>query len=125
MSASHNPGIMPGQQHVGSGLPVRQPGAGARLVKYEPWPFPNPSLIGHATVDFSGWIVSKIPIFRRSDGSLSAGVPNAAEVDRDGRQKERDGKKQYWSVITFVDGDAKERWMRAVLNALATGGIVP
>lgn len=105
-------------------LRVRQPGSGARLVEYKPWPYQNPSLIGHATVDFSGWLVHRIPIFRRGDGTLSAGGPNAAEVDREGQQKEHAGKRQWWKVVTF-EGDGSERWNRAVLGALDAAGVVP
>jgi hypothetical protein len=97
-----------------------------RLVEWKPWPFSNPSLLGHCTVAFAGgWVVHKIPIFRTKDGSISCGVPNAAEIDGEGRIKERDGKKQYISLISFEGGEAKERWRRSILGALATAGIVP
>jgi hypothetical protein len=99
-----------------------QPKAGVRLVRYDPWPFPNASLIGLAKIDFNGWVIARIPIFRRGDGSLSVGTPNAPEVDLDGRQRVRDdGKRQYWAVISFANADAKERWQRAVLGALDEG----
>jgi hypothetical protein len=116
--------LIPGQQEC----PVpesRQPGSRARLVKYEPWSLPNASLIGHASIDFSGWVVARIPIFRRDDGSLSAGGPSAAEVDAEGRQRLNNGKRRYWSVVTFASSDAWDRWQRAVLGALAAGGITP
>src|SRR4051812_6000377 len=106
-------------------LPVRQPGAGARLVEWKPRPASSSSLLGHATVDFTGWLVHRVPIFRRGDGSLSAGTPSAPELDGEGRQRERDGKRQYWPVLTFANTEAKQRWERAVLAALDAGGIVP
>jgi hypothetical protein len=60
----------------------------ATLRNWTPWPYPNSSLIGHCEVIFAGgWVVSGIPVFRRSDGSLSVGQPNAAQLDRDGRIK--------------------------------------
>jgi hypothetical protein len=94
------------------------------LRDWRPWSQPNNSLIGHATIAFTGgWTVSSIPIFRRADGSLSAGVPNAAQLDGEGRVKLRDGKRVYTAVITFADADARSRWNRAVLGALADAGI--
>jgi hypothetical protein len=84
----------------------------------------NPSLIGRATIVFAGgWIVSAIPIFRRADGSLSAGVPSSAQLDADGRIKVRDGKRQYTPILTFESAEAKARWQRMVLGALAAAGI--
>jgi hypothetical protein len=104
----------------------RQPGAGARLVSFEPWPTPHPSLAGHATVDFNGWIVSKIAIFRRRDGTLSAGVPSYPQIDADGRVRVDDaGKRLYVAAIRFVGDGAQERWQRAVLTALADAGVSP
>ncbi len=94
-----------------------------RLTDWKPWPFPNASLIGHATVCFSGWTIHRVPVFRRGDGSLSVGAPNAPEIDSDGRIKERDGKRQYWPVLTFETAEARERWQRSVLAAIAAGGI--
>jgi len=101
-----------------------RPERACRLVDWKPWPVPNSSLIGHATVSFSGWTVHRVPIFRRGDGSLSAGRPNAAEIDADGRIKtDANGKKQYWPVLTFETADARERWQRSVLAAIRQGGI--
>jgi hypothetical protein len=97
----------------------------ARLVSWTPWPFENPSLIGHAAVAFSGgWVVSQIPVFRRGDGRLSAGVPNAAQLDGEGRVKLKpDGKRSYAAIISFETGAARTRWNSLVLDALAAGGI--
>jgi hypothetical protein len=103
---------------------VREPGSGARLVEFKPWPYENAHLIGHVTVDFSGWVVHRIPVFRKGDGTLSVGVPNAPEVDTEGRQRLRDGKRAYWALITF-SGDGKARWERSVLAALDAGGFAP
>jgi hypothetical protein len=86
----------------------------------------NPSLIGRATIAFAGgWVVVGIPIFRRAGGSLSAGVPNSAQLDAEGRVKVRDGKRQYTSILTFETAEAKARWQRAVLAALSDAGIGP
>jgi hypothetical protein len=94
-----------------------------RLVQWIPWPFPNPSLLGHCAIAFAGgWVVHQIPVFRSKDG-LSVGVPNAAQIDSDGRIKLRDGKKQYTSVLTFETAEAKARWGRMVLGALAEAGV--
>lgn len=95
-----------------------------RLIEWKPWPLPNPSLIGHASVSFSGgWVVHRAPVFRRGDGSLSVGTPNAPELDGDGRIKMRDGKRQYWPVITFENNEARDRWQRSILAALVAAGI--
>jgi hypothetical protein len=95
-----------------------------RLVQWAPWSQPNPSLIGHCAVAFAGgWVVNSIPVFRRADGSLSIGVPNAAQLDGDGRIKQRDGKRDYKSILTFQTVEGRERWQRLVLGALADGGI--
>jgi hypothetical protein len=94
-----------------------------RLIEWKPWPVPSPSLIGHATVSFSGWTVRSIPVFRRGDGSLSVGTPSAAEIDSEGRIKQRDGKRQYLAVISFDTAEARERWQRSILAALAAAGV--
>jgi hypothetical protein len=65
------------------------------------------NLIGHCVVAFGGgWVVHGIPVFRRADGSLSVGVPNAAQL------------------LSFETTEARERWRRMVLGALAASGIV-
>jgi hypothetical protein len=94
-----------------------------RLVQWTPWPFPNPSLLGHCSIAFAGgWVVHQIPVFRSKDG-LGVGVPNAAQIDADGRIKLRDGKKQYTAMLSFETTEGRERWRRMVLGALAVGGI--
>ena len=96
-----------------------------RLVQWTPWPFPNPALIGHCSIAFAGgWQVHRIPVFRKGDGTISCGAPEAADLDRDGRIKLKpDGKKLYGKVITFETGEAKARWDRMVLGALAEAGV--
>jgi hypothetical protein len=95
-----------------------------RLIEWKPWPFDNPSLIGHCAIAFAGgWVVHLIPVFRRGDGSLSVGVPNAAQLDAEGRIKQRDGKRDYKPILTFETAEARERWQRMVLGALAAAGI--
>jgi hypothetical protein len=104
--------------------PTTTGGRPTRLLKWEPWPFDNPSLIGHCTVSFSGWVVHRVPVFRKADGSLSVGTPDAADIDGDGRVKLKpDGKKQYWKLLTFETSEARERWQRAVLATLNAAGI--
>jgi hypothetical protein len=96
-----------------------------RLVEWKPWPFENAFLIGHCSVAFAGgWQVHRIPVFRKADGSISVGTPEAADLDRDGRIKLKpDGKKSYGKIITFETGEAKARWDRMVLGALAEAGV--
>jgi hypothetical protein len=93
-------------------------------VEWKPWSAPNNPLIGHCSIVFAGgWLVHSIPVFRRTDGTLSVGVPNAAQLDTDGRVKLRDGKRQYTPVLSFESAEARERWQRMVLGALAVAGI--
>ena len=94
-----------------------------RLVQWTPVDN-NPSLVGRATIAFAGgWVVVGTPIFRRVDGSLSAGVPSSAQLDAEGRIKIRDGKRQYTPILTFESAEAKARWQRMVRGALADAGI--
>ena len=93
-------------------------------MEWKPWSQSTSSLIGHCAVAFTGgWVVHGIPVFRRADGTLSVGVPNAAQLDAEGRIKQRDGKRDYKSILTFETTEARERWQRLVLGALAAGGI--
>jgi hypothetical protein len=104
---------------------VRPAGAGGRLIGCRPWPHPNASLRGHCDIDFGGWVVCEIPIFRRGDGSISAGSPSAAKVDAEGRQRVLPNcKRDWWSVIKF-EGDGRQRWERAILGALMAAEIEP
>jgi hypothetical protein len=89
-----------------------------RVKEWKPWPYDNPSLVGHCTVAFS-----EIPVFRGKDGALSVGVANAASIDGEGRVRVRDGKRQYVSIITFETNEARQRWQRMVLGALAAAGV--
>jgi hypothetical protein len=96
-----------------------------RVVEWKPWPFDNPSLIGHVDAVFSGgWRINAIPVFKRADGSLSVGVPSIPVLDSDGRVRLKpDGKKQYTALIGFEAPGAKRRWEDAILGALAAAGI--
>lgn len=97
----------------------------ATLLSWSLWPFANVTLIGHADVDFDGWIITKIPVFRKANGGLSVGVPTTAEMGRDGVQaRDRDGRRRFAPVVRF-SGDGLARWQHAVLTALDEGGIVP
>jgi hypothetical protein len=96
-----------------------------RLLEWKPWPFDNPSLVGHCAVAFTGgWVVHEIPVFRKADGGLSVGVPNAAQIDREGRIKLLPGgKRDYKAVLTFETAEGKARWQRMVLSTLHDAGI--
>ena len=119
MSASDN------RHQLATQRAPRRTESSCRLVEWKPWPFENPSLIGHCSIAFAGgWCVHRIPVFRKADGSLSIGTPDAADVDRDGRIKLKpDGKKSYWKVISFETTEARERWQRMILAALADAGV--
>jgi len=56
-------------------------------------------------------------------GGLSAGVPSVPDIWAMGRQRERDSKKQWRPIITVSARDARDRWQRTVLAALAAAGI--
>lgn len=94
-----------------------------RLVDWHP--FPNAgALVGKATIEFpGGWIVAGIPVFRRQDGSLSSGGPDAPILDKEGRHAtDQGGKKRYAKIITFKDKAAQQRWERLVIDCV-TGAI--
>jgi hypothetical protein len=117
----HLPDTRPSPQAVA----VPRPDRACRLIEWKPWSQPNPSLIGHCAIAFAGgWVVHAIPVFRRADGMLSVGVPNLPQLDSEGRVKLKpDGKRDYKAVISFEGAEARERWRRMVLDALAAGGI--
>lgn len=96
-----------------------------RVANWTPWAMPNPSLVGHADITFpGGWKICGVPIFRTKTGGFSAGVPNAPDLDRDGRIKtSADGKRVYRPLLQFETAAARERWNAAVLGALADAGI--
>jgi hypothetical protein len=95
-----------------------------RLLEWRP-ASGNSALVGKASIRFSGgWIVSNVPVFRRADGSLSAGPPDAPLVGADGQQlTDENGKKRYTKIISFETQDARARWNEAVLAAVAEAGI--
>jgi hypothetical protein len=95
-----------------------------RLVEWKPWPFDNPSLIGHCTIAFmGGWVVHEIPVFRSADG-ISVGTPTMVQLDSEGRAKVLpNGKRDYKSAISFETKDARQRWRNTILAALEAGGI--
>ena len=96
----HNELILPPPSSRPLSAQLRE--SAARVVEWRPWPLQNSSLIGHCDVAFAGgWVVHGIPVFRRANGSLSVGVPSAAQLDAEGRG----------------------RWQRLVGGALAEAGI--
>jgi hypothetical protein len=103
-------------------LPLDQPRQSARLVNYQPWRGTDPYLIGHAAVDFDGWIIHRIPVFRRKDGTLNVSAPDTVVLDRDGAVRKIKDRLLRRTLITFSDDAAHERWKAAVLAALAEGG---
>jgi hypothetical protein len=96
-----------------------------RLVSWAPWPFPNSSLIGHCSVAFTGgWVVHDIPVFRTAEGGISVGTPTVAQLDGEGRVKLLpSGKRDYRSVFSFENNEARQRWRNMITAALAIGGI--
>lgn len=106
--------------------PLSRPPRSCKVTEWRPWPGDNPSLAGHVTVSFNDWVVPGIPVFRTKTGTLSVGSPSAPDIDAEGRIKTTEaGKRLYRPVITFATKDAKKRWERSVLTALAAEGITP
>jgi hypothetical protein len=101
---------------------VRDFGTSARVIAFHPWPHGG-SLLGHVDVNFNGLQILRIPIFVGVNQSLSVGVLSAPEVDGEGRQRARDGKRLYWPLIGFCDRDVPVRWQHWVLDALQSSGI--
>jgi hypothetical protein len=105
------------------------PDRSSRLISYRPWSG-DPYLIGHADVSFDGWIIHRIPIFRRKDGTLNVGVPDTVVLDRDGTAKKLAGRPPaptggrllHSPQVSIATDDDKTRWRNAVLSALAEGG---
>jgi hypothetical protein len=96
----------------------------ARMLEWRP-AAGNSSLLGKATIRFNGgWIVTGVPIFRRADGSLSAGTPDAPLVGPDGVQLVDDaGKNRYARIISFETPESRRRWNDAVVDAVTAAGI--
>jgi hypothetical protein len=117
--------LAPVRHDAGQQVATRRPESNCRLVEWRPRAGDSASsLLGHAAVSFSGgWTVHGIPVFRSADGQMSVGVPQAAQLDADGRVRLKDGKRLYSPVLSFETADARERWRRSVLGALAAGGI--
>lgn len=101
-----------------------QSSTGARVLNWAPVDG-NPALLGRVTIAFAGgWIVNSIPVFKRADGSLTAGVPSAPIVGSDGvHQRDEAGKKRYAPLIGFSDRDARARWEIMILAALEAASI--
>ena len=67
-----------------------------------------------------------MPVFRCSDGSLSVGVPSAAEVGPDDLiRTDPTGRKQYRRIVSFESGAVWQHWTPLVLSALAAAGLAP
>lgn len=77
-------------------------------------------LVGKATIEFpGGWIVAGIPVFRRQNGTFSAGAPDVPIIDSDGKHCVDDrGKKRYAKIITFANDAAQQRWERLVIDCV-------
>jgi hypothetical protein len=101
---TRSPVALPGRAPIAR--PADRP---CRLVDWKP--FESGALIGKASVAFpGGCIVSSIPIFRRQDGTLLAGGPDAPLADQTGTQlRDADGKHCYTKIIAFEDRTARDR----------------
>jgi hypothetical protein len=110
---------------MSASLTVQRTDRQCRLIEWKPWPFDNPSLIGHATVAFQGgWVVSSVPVFRTANGGLSVGTPSMPQLDAEGRVKLKpDGRRDYKPVISFETAEGRGRWQRLILAALVDAGV--
>ena len=102
---------------------VSRPEPLVRLLSFKPAPRAGSTLFGYASVAFGVLVINDVPIFRTPDGGLSVGVPTAAEIGQDGRQREQDGRKKYRQVLGFLSPEGRSNYEHGVLRALATGGI--
>jgi hypothetical protein len=90
------------------------------LVSWTPWNRTASTLRRHASVNFNGWVINKIPVFQVADGSLSAGSPSIPTGKPDAA-----GKQRYGYLVEFASAAAQARWTRAVLAALRAAGVEP
>jgi hypothetical protein len=99
-------------------------GRSAKLVQWRAMPDGNPSLLGYADINFGGWIIRGIPVFLRSSGEWSVGVPSVPQVTQDNRVKVgQDGKRLYLAMLDFATSEDQQRYRRMVLTALQAGGV--
>jgi hypothetical protein len=78
------------------------------VVEFRPWPAANSSLIGQASLSLPGWMINRIPVFRRADGSV--GTPSAP---RDRRLRPCSGTRR---EANYIPGRRRGARPVAVLN---------
>jgi hypothetical protein len=82
-------------------------------------PMPRNTLLGFATIQApSGMILHDVTVHRQGDsvGALPASKPM---LGRDGMQlKDPNGKLRWQPIVSFKDKPTRDRWSRAVVEAL-------
>jgi hypothetical protein len=74
------------------------------------------SLRGFASVELpSGLRITDCPVLI-SHGKAWASLPSKPVLDRDGKQVETDGKRQYAPILEWRDRDLADRFSAAVVN---------
>ncbi|HEX3410311.1 MAG TPA: hypothetical protein VHT00_01220 [Stellaceae bacterium] len=85
-----------------------------RLVGFKP--VVKNSLRGFCAIELPcGLIIEDIPL-NLSHGKPWAALPSKPVLDRDGRQVETGGKKQYASLLRWNSRELGERWSQAVVE---------
>jgi hypothetical protein len=88
------------------------------------------TLVGYAAIalpaPFDGIVIGQIPAFRDPEtGAWNVGQPMQWQIDGTGKVKVFNGVRQHQKIITFQNREARERWRRIVLQAMADGGVGP
>jgi DNA-binding cell septation regulator SpoVG len=93
-------------------------------MKVRDWkPVNKGNLVGWAEIEFpSGMVVHSIGVFTNAEGQLYAMPPSRPRLDRDGRQQEREGKKQYEKLLSFTSREIGTQWSDIVLRTLQAEG---
>jgi hypothetical protein len=87
-----------------------------RLIEWKP--LDAGALIGRATVEVGGLVISDIGIFQK-DGARWSQMPAEPMRDRDGQVlKDERGKVRYHSALKWKSRDLQERFSAALISAI-------
>lgn len=84
-----------------------------RLISFKP--LRKNSLFGFATVELAGGLTVRDCPVCGGGGKFWAAFPGAPQIDRDGRQIEVDGKKQFSVILSWASRETRARWSEAVV----------
>jgi hypothetical protein len=84
-----------------------------RLIGFRP--VAKGALRGFVSIELpSGLRIDDVAVFASASRTWAT-LPSKPVVDHDGRQVERDGKKQYAAILRWPDRDTSDRWSEAVV----------